>query len=141
MQLHTRDFGEIEIDEKKLITFVSPIYGFDSYQKFALLYQKSISEHFIWLQSVEEPELCFILADPGLVMERYAPKLSEEAVQMLGDGRYFYWLMTSIRDPFDQSTVNLKSPIVVNPQRNLAAQLILEEDFPLRHPLFRKEEK
>ena len=74
-------------------------------------------------------------------MERYAPKLSEEAVQMLGDGRYFYWLMTSIRDPFDQSTVNLKSPIVVNPQRNLAAQLILEEDFPLRHPLFRKEEK
>ena len=49
------------------------------------------------------------------------------------------WLMASIREPFSESTVNLKSPIVVNPQRHLAAQFILEEDFPIRYPLFREE--
>lgn len=139
MKLNTRDFGEIEIDEKDLITFKSPIYGFEQYKRFAFLYHKEISEHFIWLQSVEEQALCFVLVEPELVSDHYRPVLPPEMARLLGEGDCMCWLMASIREPFSKSTVNLKSPIVVNPERHLAAQLILEEDLPIRYPLFREE--
>lgn len=140
MKLQTRDFGEIEIDEKEIVTFESPIYGFEEYRHFAFLFQETISEHFIWLQSVEDPAVCFILVDSHLILDQYAPKLPDDAAQILGEGTYMCWLMASIRDPFENSTVNLKSPIVVNPERHLGAQFILEENFPIRYPLFRKED-
>lgn len=139
MKLKTRDFGEVEIDEHEIIDFTGPIYGFEQYRRFAFLYQEEVSREFIWLQSVEEPELCFILVQPHTVSEQYAPRLPQETVKLLGDGDYMCWLMTSIREPFNRSTVNLKSPIVVNPQLHRAAQVILEEDLPIRHPLFREE--
>ena len=141
MKLETRDFGEVEIDENEMITFAGPIFGFEKYRKFVFLYQENVSEHFIWLQSMEDPELCFILVNPHTITEHYDPKLTEEAVALLGDGDYMCWLMASIREPFETSTVNLKSPIVVNPELHQAAQLILEENLPIRYPLFRKEEK
>ena len=73
-------------------------------------------------------------------MEPYEPRFPAEMQELLGNGDYMCWLLVSIRDPFDQSTVNLKSPIVVNPALHQAAQFILDADLPLRHPLFREEE-
>jgi len=141
MKLETRDFGEIEIDENETITFAGPIFGFEKYRKFVFLYQESVSEHFIWLQSTEDPNLCFILVNPHTISDHYQPVLPGDTVSILGDGDYMCWLMASIREPFETSTVNLKSPVVVNPKLHLAAQFILEGDLPIRHPLFRKEEK
>ena len=113
MKLSTRDFGIVEVDESEIVTFTGPIFGFESYRKFVFLYQEDISEHFIWLQSVENPDLCFILVQPSLVMEPYEPRFPAEMQELLGNGDYMCWLLVSIRDLFDQSTVNLKSPIVV----------------------------
>nr|WP_302819779.1 flagellar assembly protein FliW [Ruthenibacterium lactatiformans] len=141
MKLHTRDFGEIEIDEKEIVTFCVPLYGFETYRKFVFLYQKEFGEHFIWMQSVEKSSLCFILANPQMILKNYTPELTDEERALLGNDEYLYWLMTSLREPFENSTVNVKSPIVVNPKRHLAAQLILENDFPIRYPLFGKEEE
>ena len=141
MKLETRDFGEIEIDENEIVTFAGPIFGFEKYHTFAFLYQEKVSEHFVWLQSTEDPDLCFILVNPHTITEHYTPQLGEGASDLLGEGEYMCWLMASIREPFETSTVNLKSPIVVNPKLHLAAQFILEGDYPIRHPLFRKEEK
>lgn len=141
MKLQTRDFGEVEIDKRDIVDFVQPIYGFEEYKKFVFLYQEEISKHFIWLQSTEEPELCFILVDPGLITEQYQPQIPSDAAEALGDDSYMCWLLTSIREPFEESTVNLKSPIVINPAKHTAVQIILEEDFPIRYPLFQKEEQ
>ena len=141
MKLDTRDFGQVEIDEKEILTFAGPIFGFEEYKKFVFLYRESISEHFVWLQSVEEPDLCFILLSPETITEHYEPSLPENIEDILGEGPYMCWLIATIRDPFTDSTVNLKSPIVVNPSLHKAAQIVLEEKLPIRHPLFSKEEE
>lgn len=141
MKLSTRDFGVVEVEESEIVTFVGPIFGFEPYRRFVFLYHEEISGQFVWLQSVEEPGLCFILVDPALVMaESYEPQLPNEARSLLGDGEYMYWLLVSLREPLDRTTVNLKSPIVVDPVSRQAAQFILDMDLPLRYPLFRKEE-
>ena len=48
------------------------------------------------------------------------------------------WLMATLREPFQKSTVNLRSPIVVNPELRQAAQFVLEGNLPIRHPLLRE---
>lgn len=138
MKLQTRDLGEVEIDEKEIVTFTGPIFGFEQYRRFAFLYEKELSEHFIWLQSVEEPGLCFILVQPDLITDDYQPQLPPEAQSLLGEGEYMCWLVASIREPFQKSTVNLRSPIVVNPALHQAAQFVLEGSLPIRHPLVRE---
>ena len=138
MKLLTRDLGELEIDERDIVTFAGPIFGFEKYRRFVFLYQEDLSEHFIWLQSVEEPELCFILVQPDLITDQYRPELPPEAKELLGEGDYMCWLMASLREPFTDSTVNLRSPIVVNPELHQAAQFVLDGSLPIRHPLVRE---
>ena len=48
------------------------------------------------------------------------------------------WLIASLREPFTDSTVNLRSPIVVNPELHQAAQFVLDGSLPIRHPLVRE---
>ena len=45
------------------------------------------------------------------------------------------WLLVVLKDTLENSTVNLKSPIVVNPSRRIAGQVVLEGDCPVSYPL------
>lgn len=136
MKIHTRDFGEVEIAEEDIVTFVQPIYGFETLSKYVFLYDQNNS-HIVWLQSVEERDICFILTDPAIVDPGYQPNLSQSVENQLGEGSLMLWLVTVIAAEFLESTVNMKSPIAVNPATNKAMQLILEEDLPIRCPLLK----
>ena len=56
--------------------------------------------------------------------------------RQLGEGECESWLITVIPEDLRRSTVNLKSPVIVNPSSMVAAQVILDEDLPIRFPLF-----
>ena len=140
MTISTRDFGPVEVADADLITFVEPIFGFEEYREFVFLRQPEYDPHFIWLQSVSEPLVCFVLANPADVLPDYAPKLPAAAAAALGEGDYVYWALTVLRDPYYESTVNLKSPVVVNCTAGRAVQVILEEPYSIRHPLAAKKE-
>lgn len=138
MKFKTRDFGEVETSEEQLIEFVEPILGFEEYKKFIVLYDEEIGNQMIWLQSTEEPDLCFILTDPSLLLSDYSPKLPSRLDEVLGDGDYMCWVIAVIRKEHNKSTVNLKSPVIVNLENKRAVQIILDEDFPVRYPLMRE---
>ena len=140
MKIQTRDFGEIEISSEDIINFEGAIYGFEGYKKFVFLFQEDISEHFVWLQSIEEPQLCFILVAPEVVKEDYSPSVPSGLDGLIGQGDYMCWLIVVIKEKFEQMTVNLKSPIVVNPATKRAAQVILEDNYSIHHPLISKKE-
>ena len=46
------------------------------------------------------------------------------------------WVIAVIGDTFRESTVNLKSPIIINHKTNLGMQVILDQDYPIRQPIF-----
>ncbi|MEL7623604.1 MAG: flagellar assembly protein FliW [Clostridiales bacterium] len=135
MKYQTRDFGEIEIDVKQILTFNQPIYGFEDNGKYAFLQDPQVGKEIAWLQSLEESELCFILVAIRSVVPMYRPELPRDAEKLLGKGEYDYWAIAVIKDDFTKSTVNLKSPIIINWQTGFGAQMILEGDYPVRHPL------
>jgi flagellar assembly factor FliW len=134
MKYQTRDFGETEIDVKQILTFNQPIYGFVD-QKYAFLQDPGVGTEIAWLQSLDQPSLCFILVDIRAVFPQYRPDLPREATELLGRGKYDYWGIAVIKEDFTKSTVNLKSPVLINWDTGFGAQMILEEDYPVRQPL------
>lgn len=132
----TRDFGPVELEDDKILTFVQPILGFETYKKYALLHDDELGVPFTWLQSLEEPGLCFILADPAALRADYAPRLPATVAQTLGDGDCGCWVITAIPQNPRQATANLKSPVVVNPATRRGMQVVLDQDWPMRQPLW-----
>ncbi|MCI9456303.1 MAG: flagellar assembly protein FliW [Oscillospiraceae bacterium] len=134
MNILTRDFGEIEVAPEDIITFVSPMFGFEEMNRYVFLFAEE-NTNIVWLQSVDNPHICFILADPKIVEDNYNPRLSPEVRGALGEGDYLFWLVVVVAEDFRDSTINMKSPVVVNLHTKRAVQTILEEDYPLRRPL------
>lgn len=138
MQIETRYFGEVEIDAAEVIHFVQPIYGFEALDDFALLSDSGVGDCFLWLQSTQERDVCFILVDPAVLDRPYSPTLPVELLAQLGGiapRDAVVRLVAVIPDDFTASTVNLKCPIVINTVGRQATQAMLEEDYPIRAPL------
>ena len=131
----TRDFGEREIPDSKVIIFKQPIFGFEDYTRYTMIFDEEIGEQIVWLQSLDEPNLCFLLFDASAFNAFYKPEISEENEKVLGSGEYACWVVLSVKDNFNESTVNLKSPVILNTTSGLASQVILEQDYPVRHPV------
>ena len=140
MLINTRDFGEINIDQDSIVTFSQPVYGFEHLTKYIFLFNEGMGQ-FAWLQSVEDSSVCFLLINPQAVVADYNPKIHKEVTEMVGSEQPMLWLIVVVADQLKNSTVNLKSPVVVNTEKRRAAQVILEEDLPIRFPLIPNEEE
>lgn len=137
MTIETRDFGSIDISESGILEFELPILGFEDQKKYVILYDDEMGASLAWLQSVDKKEVCFIIIDPSIIMPSYSPAISAEvlsALKMNIDEAALRCLLVIPQNASD-ATVNLKSPLVINPSKKLAAQVVLEEDYPIRASL------
>ena len=141
MKAATRLFGEIEIDESKIITFEEGIIGFPDMKKFTLIFdeEKEDKPSISWLQSMDEPEVAFPVMDPLLVCEEYNPSVEDELLKNLGTIKEdnFYVLVTvTVPQDIKNLAVNLKAPIVINTDTRKASQIIVEDDLPVRYRIY-----
>jgi len=139
MKYKTRDFGEIDIKDSDILTFAQPLFGFEDYRRFALIYNHEIGESLVWLQSLDDPDLCFILFDPTPLSSFFKPELPHWIEDVLGKGDYICWVLCAIPDDIRKTTVNLKSPIFINPNTRKVAQIMLDQNYPIRFPLIKED--
>ena len=130
MKAATRLFGEIEIDESKIITFEDGIIGFPDMKKFTLIFdeEKEGRPSISWLQSMDEPEIAFPVMDPLFVCETYNPSVEEELLNVL--------VTVTVPQNIKELAVNLKAPIVINTDTRKASQIIVEDDLPVRYRIY-----
>jgi flagellar assembly factor FliW len=138
MSFQSPNFGTIEYTDEDVVHLVGGMPGFKDLSRF-LLIEGSDLEPFKFLQSVEEPAICFPLIDPRGVRSGYQLKLGAEQRQELGlvdskEGLVFS-IVTVSEDPA-QSTVNLFAPLVINTSNMRGAQvLMMESDYSVQEPL------
>ena len=127
MIVQTAYFGELEIDASQIFRFEHGIPGFEEEKQFIL-------------QSVQTPELAFIVVNPYAVVIGYSFDLEEatvHALQLQDEKDVAVLAIVTLKETLAQSTVNLKAPIVVNTKNNHAKQVILNDDaYAIRHHLF-----
>ena len=141
MKAATRLFGEIEIDESKIITFEDGIIGFPDMKKFTLIFdeEKEGSPSISWLQSMDEPEIAFPVMDPLFVCETYNPSVEDELLKNLGtikEDNLYVLVTVTVPQNIKELAVNLKAPIVINTDTRKASQIIVEDDLPVRYRIY-----
>lgn len=139
MQLDTKYFGRITYDPQDVLEFPNGLFGFEGEKRFLLLPFSGSQGNMLCLQSVAAPSPAFILMNPFSLKPDYAPELSQEELNLMGVSRsceLCYYVMCVAREPVGESTVNLRCPVVVNPDLHRACQVILDtEDYHMRHRL------
>ena len=150
MDIETTRFGRLSVEDERIISFPGGLLGFPDHTRFALI-QTGEENYFFWLQSVDEPNLAFVVADPGIFFKGYEVPLRDETRQDLGLGApaedetqtlttltagTFLQVFVICNKVDDWLTGNLLGPLVVNAQNRLGQQVVLtEKKWTTRQPL------
>lgn len=143
MLIETMDFGFVEISEEDIINFPLGVYGFRENKSFVVLNNPDNS-WMMHLQSTESRKPRFILLDPYMFVSDYNPVLPVDADEIFGTrdpGKLSVFVIASIPGNIRDMTVNFKSPIMIDFDRKIGAQLILENpSYEVRTRLFDSED-
>jgi flagellar assembly factor FliW len=127
MNVQTTRFGTVEIDDTRIINFPAGLLGFSSYKQFALL-QPDDEGIFFWLQSIEAPDLAFVVTDPSLWVKEYEATIRREQMDELGLSKLDDAQVFVIVNKYDDAlTANLQGPLVINVHSHQAMQLVLAD--------------
>ena len=125
MEVMTKAKGRIDIPETRMLTIPEGLFGFESFTKFALC--DSDYEPFLWLQSLEDMNLAFLIVDPFLISSNYETDIDDESLAKIGiEKPEDIILMAIVTVPSNGTpiTANLQGPLVIN-KKNQKLILIL----------------
>jgi len=138
MEIRTSRFGVVAVDDQRVITFPRGLLGFPDYRRFALI-QTGQGNYFFWLQSVDDPNIAFVVTDPSTFFKDYDVAMRDET---LGDLAFsdlkFAQVFVICNKVGEWLTGNLLGPIILNSENFLAQQVVLtEKKWTTRQPLLR----
>lgn len=139
MVITTKLFGDIDVDDSKKITFVQGIIGFPELKDFLLVHDSESAGGIRWLQSIQEPAFAMPVIDPLVVMPDYNPNIEDELLKPLNiTDEENVLVIVTITVPHDltKMTVNLKAPIIISGETRLANQIITDDDFLVKFPIY-----
>lgn len=141
MTIQTKAFGEIAIDDDKIIVFPNGIIGFPDLTDFAMIHDEENGVGTIhWLQSLQEPGFAMPVMDPLIVKEDYNPEVDDELLKPLGKmnpDEILVLVTVTVPSDLTKMTVNLKGPIVISASEKKACQIIIEGDeYQVKFPIY-----
>ncbi len=142
MKIHTKVFGEIELDEAKIITFKNGIIGFPELKKFALLHdeERGTGAGIRFLQSLEEPGFAMPVMNPLDVKPDYDPEVDDELLASAGNltpENLLVLVTVSVPSDLKKMSVNLQGPFVINIDECKGCQIILDNgSYPVKFPIY-----
>ena len=144
-KVYTSRFGEIEVDEKKIIHFKDGIPAFEDEHEFIILPYEEESPYY-FMQSLRSPDLAFLLTITFLFFPEYSFEIDEESIKELDitnqDQVFYYTMVTIPNGSIRYMTANLVAPIVINSRNMRAKQVVLEKsNYTTKHRLFPESEQ
>ena len=141
MKITTKVFGEITIEDDRIIHFPSGIIGFPELADFALIHDEEKGAGAIhWLQSIQEPAFAMPVMDPLIVCPDYNPEVDDELLKPIGElvpDEILVMVTVTIPSDLTRMTVNLRGPVIINALEKKACQVIVEGDaYPVKYPIY-----
>lgn len=141
MRAKTRLFGEIEIEDEKIIQIDQGMIGFPDLKHFTLIFDSEREEKSVimWLQSMDDGDIAIPVAVPADLLPEYNPTVDSELLENLGTltPENTYVLVTvTVPKNIEDISVNLKAPIVINTDSSKGCQLIVEDDYAVRYKIY-----
>ena len=143
--INTRDFGTVEVEEDAVYEFPDGVYGFEEDNRFAVFSRPFADITFLYLQSTDHPAPCFLVFEPWDLCPDYQPVLSEEdlaSCEVSDIEELILLVIATIGEKSEDLSVNIKSPVVLNPKTKKARQVILQNpDYPVKYLPFKQDGK
>jgi flagellar assembly factor FliW len=123
-------YSNLVYSKEDIISFPAGIPGFEASKQFVLV---SIPEYvpFEWLVSVDGTRLRFAIINPLLFLPDYTPTISKEQLIDLEvekpEDVLLYSIVTIRENPLE-STANLVGPVIINKQKRIGKQVIIDDD-------------
>ena len=139
-KIYTSRFGEIEVDETKIVHFKDGIPAFEEEHEFVILPYEDESPYY-FMQSLKSPDLAFLLTIPFLFFNDYSFEIDDETIKELDiknqEDVFYYSMITIPNGSVRYMTANLVAPIVINGENMKAKQLVLgNSNYTTKHRLF-----
>jgi flagellar assembly factor FliW len=139
MEVRSSRFGMVQVPQNKIVTMERPILGFESLKSFCLI-ERDEYRPFVWMQSTDNPEVAFVLANPLIFFPDYRIEVHSKEIAELGvvdTSSIETWAIITIPENPQEMSANLQGPIVMNVDNRKAKQLVLvNSDYSVRHELF-----
>jgi flagellar assembly factor FliW len=134
--LESTRFGTLEVPEEAVVEFPNGLIGLGG-RRYALL-ARSDESTFVWLHSLEDPELALPLTNPWRFFNSYEVELSDDEAARIGvtdaDDTAVY-VTVRAADALEDFSANLRAPILI--AHGHGHQVINQApDAPVRAPLF-----
>lgn len=141
MTIRTKLFGDVFVDEDKLIHFTNGIIGFPDLKMFLLIHdaERETQGGIRWMQSIEEPNFAIPVVDPLAIVNSYNPKIEDELLKVIDvkeSSEILVLTTISIPEVVETMSINLMAPIIINVDNHLACQIITEGDYPVKYPVY-----
>lgn len=128
MRVKTKAYGEIDVDERQKVHFPAGLLGFEKFEDYVLL--DSPQKPFFYLQSMDVPDLAFILIDPFLFRPDYSIDVSDESLGEIGVSKpeeALVFSIVTVPQEGGSATANLMGPLIVNKANRLGMQAVLAD--------------
>ena len=129
MKVNTTRFGELTVEKSDIITFKEGLLGFEKHKSFFVV-DPGDSTLILWLQSTEDGSIAFPIIEPKIFKPDYKAHLLPSdmrgvEIENLSEAR-IYSILT-IPSTIQEMSANLKAPIVINNQKQIAKQIVLQD--------------
>lgn len=125
MEVLTKAYGNIEVDERQIIEFPVGLFGFEQFHRYVLL--DAAQQPFYWLQSMDVQEIAFVLIDPFLFRPDYSIDIPDEELREIGittSEEILVFAIVTIPENQNLMTANLQGPIIINRTERRGRQYI-----------------
>lgn len=141
MKILSKHFGEIEIEEEHIVTFERGIIGFEEYKRYVFIEFEKDSFVY-WMQSIENSDLCFLVANPYVFKPDYVLDVYEDDLKYIDMEReedLMVFVILNVNLEEQRITANLLGPIVVNTKNNKGIQAVSKiNDYPTDYDITSK---
>ncbi len=138
MFIESRNLGKIDYSESDVLTFEKGILAFEDEKQFIVV--RNEDTEFYYMQSVNNPDVTFVLVDLKDVMPNYDPEVEVEQIKDLGEikNNLNVFNVCTLKEKLEEMTVNLAGPIVINMDTKKGKQVIVAkgDSYTVKHKLF-----
>ena len=141
MKVTTKHFGEVEVDENKIVTFENGIFGFEDQTQFIFFFEDEEAPNGLcWMQSLDDTQLALPVINPIYWYPEYSPEVADEEVSKIGalkEEDLQIFSVVVITDAIETMTTNLKAPIIINHETKKGTQVVCSnDDYNIKHNLY-----
>ncbi len=141
MKIKTTRFGELEVNPNDIVTFSEGLLGFENLKKYFVV-DPGDSTLILWLQSTEDEKVAFPIIEPKIFKPDYIAKLLPADLNGLDleslQTAKLYAILT-IPANVTEMSANLKAPVVINSNKKVGKQIVLQDSkLSVKHEMYKE---